>query len=405
MNKASEPAVALDGLRHRYTKLMEEELRELRLAFSDINQAIEALPDNPTKPYTIPAVFRRSYDENFISDYLAFILDPDKNGIGAAPLKSLLSAADFDATDIDVTNISIEREFIFPDGGRIDLLIETENEVVIGIENKILSSEGKNQTISYARSIEKLYPENILYLIFLTPGDQKPSSSQFHHLSYTSLLKKLCEINPDIPQSSRSAFYWEDFLLHLEVYIAMAHQLPDVSEKSRLYMDNIQIIQDIRKAFEQDSQQLYDYLSAKIASSYEGKWVHEKSAGYQALYKSTWRQNDLVVFFIYRFDKEILRKDSLVVSLEVQGQKEMWKKSPLIAPFIETFHKTNPKVATKLKSTGLLHLPTDRNTYIASKTYQFDQDPTSIDAAFSEVISDFAFLVDPVDRTIEAFNG
>jgi hypothetical protein len=131
--------------------------------------------------------------------------------------------------------------------------------------------------------------------------------------------------------------------------------------------------------------------------------VHEKKADYQTYFKGNWNQKELVTFFIYRFDKNILRRESLICSLEVQGQGNLWEKSPLIAPFIENFSKTNPGIMEKIKRTGLSNLPSDRQTYIASKTYPFQQDPASIDAAFSEAVADFAFLVDPVDRAIESF--
>ena len=72
-------------------------------------------------------------------------------------------------------------------------------------------------------------------------------------------------------------------------------------------------------------------------------------------------------------------------------------------PFIENFSNTNPGIMEKITRAGLSNLPSDRQTYIASKTYTFKQDPASIDAAFSEAVADFAFLVDPVDRAIESF--
>lgn len=402
MTTVPEPVAAMNELKHRYSQFVEGELRVIRAALSDIGQIVDKLPEELARPYTIPAAFRRSYDENFISDYLAFLLDPNKNGIGNSPLKSLLAAADFDATNLALQHVSIKREFTFPGGGRIDLLIEADD-AIVGIENKIFSLEGKNQTVSYSRSIKKLFPEHELFLIFLAPGVHKPSSLLFRHLSYARLLEEFKTTKLDIGENRRSSFFWEDFILHLEVYIAMAHKLPEISERTELYIENINIIQDLRDSFEKDSQQLYDYLSAKIASSYDGSWVHEKKADYQTYFKGNWNQKELVTFFIYRFDKNILRRENLICSLEVQGQGNLWEKSPLIAPFIENFSKTNPGIMEKIKRADLSNLPSDRQTYIASKTYPFQQDPESIDAAFSEAVADFAFLVDPVDRAIESF--
>jgi hypothetical protein len=85
MTTGPEPVAAMNELKHHYSQLVEGELRVIRAALSDIGQIVDKPPEELARPYTIPAAFRRPYDENFISDYLAFILDPDKNGIGNSP--------------------------------------------------------------------------------------------------------------------------------------------------------------------------------------------------------------------------------------------------------------------------------------------------------------------------------
>ncbi|MCX6083040.1 MAG: hypothetical protein NTW32_26220 [Chloroflexi bacterium] len=46
----------------------------------------------PKKPpvLTIPVIFGRKHNENFLSHYLAYILNPQQNGIGTAPLEAVL---------------------------------------------------------------------------------------------------------------------------------------------------------------------------------------------------------------------------------------------------------------------------------------------------------------------------
>ncbi len=59
--------------------------------FLHLKGEYEKLPKVRPKRITIPEIFGRSDDENFISDYVAYILDPYRNGIGIEPLQALLS--------------------------------------------------------------------------------------------------------------------------------------------------------------------------------------------------------------------------------------------------------------------------------------------------------------------------
>ena len=79
--------------------------------------------DKPVK--TIPSIFKRSYDENFISDYLAHILNPIDSGLGFSPIQSLLRFASnpFCLTENDVIGIQVFREYQLSDESRIDILI------------------------------------------------------------------------------------------------------------------------------------------------------------------------------------------------------------------------------------------------------------------------------------------
>ena len=90
---------------------------------------------------TIPRIFGRPYDENFISDYLAYILIRARTGSGLPPLEAFLKLCQIDTMNIPLEHAHIRREYGL-DGGRIDLLIECgESLAVVGIENKIYSSE------------------------------------------------------------------------------------------------------------------------------------------------------------------------------------------------------------------------------------------------------------------------
>lgn len=90
--------------------------------------------------------------ENVCSNLLAFYLHPDReHGLRDLMLTSLMVAAGFEPEDSGAVR-SIQREVPTKAGGRLDLLIETDN-LVIGIENKIFH-HWANDLNDYAQLIK-----------------------------------------------------------------------------------------------------------------------------------------------------------------------------------------------------------------------------------------------------------
>ena len=59
--------------------------------------------------FTVPEIFNKSYDENFISKYFSYILDPKKNGIGFEPIEKIIL---FFRPEYDVRKIDISKKKI-----------------------------------------------------------------------------------------------------------------------------------------------------------------------------------------------------------------------------------------------------------------------------------------------------
>ncbi len=166
------------------------------------------------------------YDENFISDWLAFIFNPEINGMGNKPICSLINSLDISKSNVqnedikigwsndikefkDTVNeqkfIGIEREKVIDDNKRIDVLIKYSNTWII-IENKINSKENGTQTRNYYRYIMKKKKEtekeltsgkiNVIF-IYLKPNYNKsePSDENFIPLTYSQLFMQICKIN------------------------------------------------------------------------------------------------------------------------------------------------------------------------------------------------------------------
>ncbi len=212
--------------------------------FKEFFEEISALPTDIIREnsYTMPYIFNKAYNENFISDWLAFILNPQINGIGIEPIKALLHLAGHDGIPVDglffnmgdESSCRLCREYPLGENGRIDFLInvyysaaDAENDTDggnvlfrIAIENKIGAWEGMGQTEKYYSSIESMKRtkgngyENVY--IFLTPEGTSPGCKRFKPVSYRDFIPELKRMPVDFTRDLRKAFLVNEFILHME---------------------------------------------------------------------------------------------------------------------------------------------------------------------------------------------
>jgi len=115
---------------------------EYERRLNNLTEIYSYLPDEKDRD-TILGIFNKRYDENYISDYLAFILDPYRNGIGTQPLNMILDY--FTEEDNSLSkedNIEINREFTLSNNRRIDLLITQLS--ALGFSDKTLINIGRS---------------------------------------------------------------------------------------------------------------------------------------------------------------------------------------------------------------------------------------------------------------------
>ncbi len=94
-------AAPMSLLKGEYDRLVHGELNRDRMILDGLERIWQGLPEQQ-RPRTIPFIFGRTYDENFISTYLAHVLDPAYNGIGPEPLQRLLALAGCEANVDDL---------------------------------------------------------------------------------------------------------------------------------------------------------------------------------------------------------------------------------------------------------------------------------------------------------------
>lgn len=394
----------LNQLRVDYQRVIDTQANDERQTVNAYMSCLDALAvqydiarSQPPRPLTIPAIFHRSRHENTVSDYLAYVLDPQQNGIGEAPLAQLLQLCDVDATDLPLAEATVYREYTLGNG-RIDLLIEWEDAFVLGIEVKVFSPEGPDQTPSYAREMRKAFEDTPHHLVFLTRGGQKPRSKRFQPLSYQQLLEAFHKVQLPEEISARQAVLWADFLEHVEVYVAMSE--PDhfeFSERTALYLDHYEMIEDLRSAFRSEWNKAIDYIEHQVYAQLDGgPWETRFTGGqygWRQVFKTSWHQPGLSVRCDYHFSESRFRRGELTFSVDVEGSRAI--------DFLSLFDQRYPALEDTYNVQGIVYRPPKMRGAIAWKTYRTTHDIEQVAEVFVNVLREHRFLVPEIDTVLE----
>jgi PD-(D/E)XK nuclease superfamily protein len=393
---------AIQILAGRYQQIQEKEQAVERALVENYLTRLPVLANKyarakPAKsaPLTIPAIFNRSYDENFISDYLAYVLNPQKNGIGLGPLKALLKLCAIDEADIPLDDAIIRREYPL-EKGRLDLLIRFGESLVVGIENKIFSSEGTNQTPYYALVMDDLFADIPHHMIFLTRTGHRARSTKFIPASYAMLLMALKEVSVDHVQDHRKLFLWEDFLEHLEVYIMTANPNHfEFSEKSKLYIENHPMIHDLTTTFDREWDQAITYLETHFREGLTGgPWntVFQTRYSWQQVYKPRWATGNPNIHFEWWLPLSAFLQGEMAFMVDVEGKR--------MAETLTVFASRYPSIESQYKQKGIQYCPQNRKNAIAFKKYRISQDINQIADIFLESFDEFRFLEAEIDTVL-----
>jgi hypothetical protein len=382
-------------------KSSEGEIRQYRITLDTIKKIYRYLPPLHKRPLTIPAIFGKSYDENFISDYLAYILHPQRNGIGINPLLALLNSIDVEIEVDDPEGVKIVREHYLDEYGRIDLLILIDETYAIGIENKIFSSEGVEQTQRYVKALEKNLEAYQRFFIYLTPTGNQPGSHKFKPVSYRQLLHILKAVQYDWAKNIRKSVIWNDFLLHLEFYITMSQNNLQLSEKTELYLSHHEIIEDIRRAYDQDARVIFEYILAKIKQTMGNtEWVYDfkDTRSYQVIWKEpTWKSNGIWVHYEFWYQLIFLTGTDFKFMVDVESTGRRSVKDQFMELFEAEYQQT---LKNEYGQKKISYRPSHRRIAVAWKKYQFETDLVKIEEPFVSAISEFSFLTEVVDRIL-----
>jgi len=216
----------LNELKSRYDKLLkDEEFDKLDLGLKNPN---------------IFQILRITKNEIRHSNFLSWLLDPNQSHkLGDIFLKRFLrevfssdkfgSIDQVDVEGMDLSKVEIQREW-----KNIDILIKLEN-VVVCVENKVLSKEHSNQLKRYKEIIENQFPNHHKTFVFLTPegSSSDDESDSYEPISYEFIVDSLDRIISVYGESLNEQVknYIKDYITIIKRELMGTDKLTELSKK------------------------------------------------------------------------------------------------------------------------------------------------------------------------------
>lgn len=350
------------------------------------------------------------HDENAISDYLAYILDPQLNGVGHQPLNRFLEIINSSISLSEIDNVNIEREFTLPNNRRIDFLITINEESIIAMEHKVFSEEHGDQTWDYERELKKCFPDymdDITY-IFLSPTDKKPLNPAFTPISYRQLVSALKKVNVNFTQDIRKAVLFHEMIFHLEGYFLDDKKIA-LSNKTSLYLEHQEMIQDLRNQFDKDYDKVFQYIESVIKNYFShhftGDWDFDfrKRRSYHQIYKPHWKTKELDIHFELLLNRDSLIDDKISFLLDIEGSQK--------ADFKAAHEKRlKEQLKSAMNEHNILYRQGKRADTFAIKSYHFLnpeclKDEAIFNTHLTNMIEEFIGFTDAIDQEINFFHN
>ena len=226
--------------------------------------------------------------ENIISNFFAWLLNPSEDhDLGDRFLCELLKHIDLNINP-DLYNIKIIREFYgeYKDKSNyIDIVILMRNqfeevEYVIGIENKVFSDEGFEQTDRYWKLLKNIYPKADTTCVFLTKKNYpvKLSNEMFTHIKYKNFSGFFKE---NSTKNELIKSFYNAYILNVletdQFKEAKALSFREISNHPRSKKYSERICQSIAEKFNDESQDKFarHNYSARGGYSFYQIWKNE----------------------------------------------------------------------------------------------------------------------------------
>lgn len=245
----------LEELKSHYDKLLKDE------DFDKLDLGLK----NPN----IFQILRITKNEIRHSNFLSWLLDPNQSHkLGDIFLKRFLrevfSSDKFgDIDQVDVEGMDLSKVEVLREWKNIDVLIKL-NDVVICIENKVLSKEHSNQLKRYREIIENDFPNEKKIFVYLTPeGDESENETDsYEPISYEFVVDTLERIilvyGESLNQQVKN--YIKDYITIIKRELMETDELTELSKKiysnhkelfDFIYEHKPDVLDDVKSIFEQ----------------------------------------------------------------------------------------------------------------------------------------------------------
>lgn len=185
-------------------------------------------------------ILRISKNEIRHSNFLSWLLDPEgSHKLGDIFLKRFLrevfSSSKFEDIDqIDVEGLNLSSVEILREWKNIDILIHLED-VIVCVENKVLSSEHSNQLSRYKKIIESEFPKHKQTFVYLNPDGESSveESDNYHPISYDFIVDSLSRIISVHRESMNTQVknYIKDYITIIKRELMSTDKLTMLSQK------------------------------------------------------------------------------------------------------------------------------------------------------------------------------
>ena len=293
----------LEELKSQYDKLLKDE------DFDKLDLGLK----NPN----IFQILRITKNEIRHSNFLSWLLDPNQSHkLGDIFLKRFLREVfssdkfgNIDQVDVegmDLSKVEIQREW-----KNIDILIKLEN-VVVCVENKVLSKEHSDQLKRYKEIIENQFPNHHQTFVYLTPeGDtSEDESDTYEPISYGFIVESLDRIISVYGESLNEQVknYIKDYITIIKRELMGTDKLTELSKK--IYQNHKELfdfiiehkpefVDDIRVIMKEEVQKRGWILGSE--NKYYVRWLTPKTQKY--IYynkdkKNGWNKRESFLFEI-----------------------------------------------------------------------------------------------------------
>ena len=305
----------------------------------------------PKREKTFMEISRYPYYENVCSNILAFYLNPkEEHKLGSLLINSLLKVVKNKGQEIykniDLSHFDIYREYITQKRNRIDIVMQNE-EIVIGIENKIYSSV-YNDLDDYAKTLNNINNDSIKLLLSINQNYKNTKKNGFINITYSEFFKQLKEdLKVHKQVENKWYIYLIDFINSIEKF--------EVKKSMELEINNwINTHKEEIKKFEE---------ILNIAK----KNINKKLKEYAEVFEYKIGKNNIIKYW---YDKNNINATAFILfnqgyNLDVNLNTENWK----IGIFI--WKKTSQfKIKEILKSNNVKYIEENGHLWL----YEFKYD-------------------------------